>query len=178
MKLSVPYYSQFVDIEDPFWMVRACGSVCMKSLAESQGITMPTLLELCNEAKSRDGYHMQNGWVHDYIVTRLNEAGLHAHREEGLQDVTKILESLKNGKPVIVSVEKRVLEQKRFHMITIVGYEEGPQSNEFPITYHLSPITSFYYHESESTDKEKGQYRSCDIKTFMEYWRGKAIFLD
>lgn len=161
MKLSVPYYSQFVDIQDPFWMLRACGAASLKMVAEFHGKETPDLVTLCNEAKERGGYDMQNGWVHDYIVTKAQELGLTAYRKEGLTSLDELTASLDAGNPIIVSVEKRVLEQKRFHMIVLVGYEDG----------------KFLYHEPESTDKDKGQYRTCDAQTFMEYWRGKAIFL-
>jgi uncharacterized protein YvpB len=163
MKLSVPYYSQFIDIQDPFWMLRACGGVCLKSVAEYKGASMPDLVALCEEAKNREGYHMINGWVHDYIVTRLQEAGLTAFRKEGITSLEEIIDSIQNNNPVIVSVEKRVLEQTRFHLITLIGYDEQEKV--------------FYYHESESTDKTRGEGRSCTIDVFMNYFRGKAIFV-
>lgn len=193
MKLSVPYYSQFVDIQDPFWMLRACGGLCLKMVAEFQGIEGQDIIDVCNEAKERGGYDMQNGWVHDYLVTKAKELGLQAHRKEGITSLEEIYASLDAGNPVIVSVEKRVLEQTRFHMIVLVGYEKGDES-ELPITSFsptvatsghlrrssllgLSPPTYLHYHETESTDKEKGKFRSCDEATFLHYFRGKAIFI-
>lgn len=160
MKLSVPYYSQFVDIEDPFWMLRACGAACLKMVAEFHGATVPDLLELCNEAKERGGYDMVDGWVHDYLVTKAQELGLTAYRKEGLTSIDEIKAHLESG-PVIASVEKRVLEQKRFHMIVITGIEDDV----------------VIYHEPESTDKGRGTNRVCTLNTFMDYWRGKAIFV-
>lgn len=172
MKLSVPYYSQFIDIQDPFWMLRACGAVSLKMVVEFCGATVPELLTLCNEARERGGYDMYNGWVHDYLVTKAKELGLEAYRKEGLESVDEIIEHLDKGFPVIVSVEKRVLEQTRFHMLVVVGYEKETTNNELPITsYRL------FYHEPESTDKEKGQYRFCSQEVFFSYWRGKAIFV-
>jgi uncharacterized protein YvpB len=166
-KLDVPYYSQFLDIQDPFWMIRACGAVAFTSVLEYHGKSAPPLLTFCENARERGGYHLENGWVHDYLVDKAKEYGLQAHRMEGLLSLDKIKSSLDAGNPVIVSVEKRVLEQKRFHMIVLTGY----------ISSHESDITSLYYHESESTTKEKGAHRSCDTETFMKYWRGKAIFI-
>lgn len=166
MKLDVPHYSQFVDIQDPFWILRACGGVALKEVAQYYGKDVPDLLSLCNEAKERAGYHMENGWVHDYLITKAKEFGLNAYRKEGLTTLDEIVAFIKDGKPVIVSVEKRVLEQKRFHLLVLVGYEEQDGA-----------IRTFYYHESETTDKEKGAYRSCDTATFLDYWRGKALFI-
>jgi hypothetical protein len=166
MKLSVPYYSQFVDVQDSFWMLRACGATTLKMVAEYHGVQVPDIVTLCNEAKGRGGYNMSNGWVHDYLVMKAKELGLQSYRKEGLIDVSEIIASLDAGNPVIVSVEKRVLEQTRFHLLVLVGYDQNTEKG-----------SCFYYHEPESTDKEKGQYRICSFETFMEYWRGKAIFI-
>lgn len=161
MKLSVLYYSQFVDIQDPFWMLRACGAVSLKMVAEFSGKELPDILSLCNEARDRGGYDLQNGWIHDYLVTKAQEFGLQAERKEDLKGLDEIKVSLDSGCPVIVSVEKRVLEQKRFHMLVVIGYEDG----------------MIIYHEPESTDKERGRNRMCTEEVFMEYFRGKAIFI-
>lgn len=177
MKLNVPYYSQFVDVDDKFWMLRACGATCLKMVAEYQGVIVPSIIDLCNEAKERGGYDMVNGWVHSYLVTKAEELGLKAHRSEGMMKISdEIIASLDAGNPVIVSVEKRVLEQTRFHLIVIVGYEKGEDS-ESSDNFHLQPANCFYYHEPESTTKERGPYHMCEVETFMSYWRGKAIFI-
>jgi Peptidase_C39 like family len=164
MKLDVPYYSQFVDVTDPFWMLRACGAVALKEVVEFHGVIVPDIVTLCNEGKDRGGYDMENGWVHDYLVLKAKELGLEAHRKEGLETLDGVIEYLEKGNPVIVSVEKRVLEQKRFHIIVLTGFD--------------STSKLFSYHESESTDKEKGKHRTCDMETFQNYWRGKAIFIE
>jgi hypothetical protein len=104
---------------------------------------------------------MSNGWVHEYLITKAQELGLTAYRREGLTDIKEILQSLDNGDPVIVSVEKRVLEQTRFHLLVVVGYD----------------VDTLLYHEPESTNKEKGRYRICSKQIFLEYFRGKALFI-
>lgn len=161
MKLNVPYYSQYLDIIDSFWIIRGCGAVSLKMVAEFHSVVVPDILTLCNEAKDKGGYDMKNGWIHDYLVSKARELGLRAERKEGLIDIKDITAFLDKGNPVIVSVEKRVLEQTRFHIIVVVGYEGN----------------NIFYHEPESTDRESGQYRVCDTETFMNYWRGKAIFV-
>ena len=183
MKLPVPYYSQFLDVTDPFWMLRSCGMACFKMVTEFQGKTLPDITTLCNEAKENDGYDMINGWIHNYLVSKAKEIGLQAHRSEGLTHITdEIISSLDAGNPVIVSVEKRILEQTKFHLIVIVGYDKPEPSDigvasEFSTPYSLQPTTCFYYHEPESTDCERGAFRTCDMETFTKYWRGKAIFI-
>ena len=108
MKLNVPYYSQFLDIDDSFWMLRACGAVSLAMVAEYEGIVLPDILAFCHEARERGGYHVVNGWVHDYVVLKARELDLLAYRQEGLTGVTEIISALNAGHPVIVSVEKRV----------------------------------------------------------------------
>ncbi len=164
MKLNVPYYSQFVDLQDPFWMLRACGMTSLVMVAEFEGITNLSILTLCQEAKERGGYDMVNGWIHDYLVMKAQELGLHACRKEGIVGVEELIAHLIAGHPVIVSVEKRVLEQKRFHLLVLTGYDTA--------------TNSFFYHEPESTDKERGTHRRVDVATFLEYFRGKAIFVE
>lgn len=166
MKLEVPYYSQFLDVVDPFWMVRACGAISLKMIAEYHGKHIPEIVAFCKEAYDCGGYDMKNGWVHDYLVMKARELGFNAERKEGLTAVDTLVASLKHGNPVIVSVEKRTLEQVKYHMLVLVGYEERD-----------GVITDFYYHEPESTSRERGQYRTCTAETFLTYWRGKAIFI-
>jgi hypothetical protein len=80
-------------------------------------------------------------------------------------------------------VEKRVLEQKRFHMLVIVGYDRALTSQteagdaDMVNGEGTRVVFKFFYHEPESTDKEKGKFRACDEETFLSYWRGKAIFI-
>ena len=165
-------------------MLRACGATSLKMVAESHGVQVPDIVTLCNEAKDRGGYDMSNGWLHDYLVKKAKELGLQAYRKEGLTDFADIIASLDAGNPVIVSVEKRVLEQTRFHMLVLVGYDvsqtNADHTDQIPEStspQSLVPKTYFFYHEPESNDKEKGQYRTCSFETFKEYWRGKAIFI-
>lgn len=158
-------------------------------VAEFEGVKELDLLALCNESKASGGYDMENGWIHDYLVSKAKSYGLEAYRKEGLVDVKEIIASLDAGHPVIVSVEKRVLEQKRFHMLVIVGYESdaenrvidadsrGSNATSSPDTYTLPAIDYLYYHEPESTNRDRGQFRKVDLTTFMNYWRGKAIFV-
>ncbi len=165
MRLDVPYYSQFIDVEDCFWMLRACGATSLKMVAEFEGASVPSIESLCGEAKERGGYHMENGWIHDYLILKAEELGLRAYRKEGLTTTDELVAHLNSGHPVVVSVEKRVLEQKRFHILVLTGHEE------------IDGVRSFTYHEPESTQKERGQHRKVPEAIFIEYWRGKALFL-
>lgn len=167
MKHLVPYYSQYLNIENPFWMLRACGMTSLQMVLEFFGAEKASLESLCEDALKAGGYDMKNGWMHDYLVSYAKEKGFECERKEGLVDIKEIANHLQKVGPVIVSVEKRVLEQRRFHMLVITGYELDAEGD----------ISSFYYHEPESTTKENGEHRKCSKAVFLEYWRSKAIFV-
>lgn len=129
-------------------------------------VDAPNILAIMNGAFSNGGYDITNGFVHDFAVVYFKKLGLEAYRKEELTDTDEIVQALDRDNPVIVSIIKHTLEQQKFHIILLVGYVKGDNG----------VIEKFIYHEPESTDPERGAYREVDTKTFMENWRGKAIF--
>lgn len=168
MIINTPYYSQFLDLSDQYWMPRACGITCLKMILDHQGKETPSLLEMC-AAGVHDGGFGKSGWIHDYFVKVAKSYGLDAHREERMiveQGIRKIKEYLLSGNPVIVSVIKRLLGQDKFHMVLLTGFEE--KNGE---------VVGFYYNEPESTDREKGKNIFVPIELFLNDWRKMAIFI-
>lgn len=176
MKLDVPYYSQFLDVNDnPYWMPRACGMTCLKMVLDYHGKKTPTLLEMCEKGK-KDGGYGPSGWFHDYFVKTAEEYGLSSERGEKIGEILglqKIHDELKSGRPVIVSVSKHTLGQTKFHMVVLTGYEEN-DGIEFP--ERKGQLTGFYFNEPESLSKEQGKDLFVDIKSFKHDWRRMAIF--
>ena len=184
MKLNVPYYSQFLDVNDnPYWMPRACGMTCLKMvldyhssiLQNTRMIKTPSLLEMCEKGK-KDGGYGPSGWFHDYFVKTAKEYGLVSERGEKIGEILglqKIHDELKDGRPVIVSVSKYTLGQTKFHMVVLTGYEEN-DGVEFP--ERKGQLTGFYFNEPESLSKEQGKDLFVDIKSFKHDWRRMAIF--
>ena len=72
----------------------------------------------------------------------------------------KILKTLDEGKPVIVSVEQNFEESDKFHQVVLVGREGD----------------LFLYHEPEAEDKN-GAYREVSTEQFLRHWRHLAIFV-
>ena len=168
MKLLVPYYSQFLDVEDKYWMPRACGMACVKMVLDFYEVDTAPLDELIKKGSEEGGYGPW-GWVHDYFVALAKEYGLEAHREEKMdpsQGMAVITLALRHNHPVIVSAVKYILGQTKFHMVVITGYEED-----------RGAITGLYYHDPESTTRERGQHLFVDKETFMREWRKMAIFI-
>ena len=175
-KLSVPYHSQFLEVADSFWNIRSCGGSCIKMILDYQKIEAPSILEIMKEAEQSGGYDMKNGFIHDWAVSYFTKNNLHSYRKEVANEEEKeallaeMFISIRKENPVIVSVSKRVLEQTKFHLVLVVGYQ-------YETTDDMHHIKSVIYHDPESTDAERGAYRVCDVETFMSYWRGKAIFV-
>ncbi len=169
MKISVPYFSQYLDVADLNIAPRACGFAVLKMLLHFYQKDSPDIAALFKKAVAEGGYN-QNGLAHDYSVALLKSYGLKASRVEGLpqNDFSLISADLENGRPVIVSVEKKVLEQKRFHQVLLVGQEER------------AGVWGFWYHEPESLSKEEGvgPYRFVSQETFSLFWRGMAILAE
>lgn len=168
IKLNIPYHSQFLEVEDYFWNIRSCGGACLKMCLDYYNKNSPSIVEIMNNAKQNGGYDMKNGFVHDWAVNYLKSFDLKSYRKEGLEDMTLIKESLEKGNPIIVSVTKRTLEQNKFHLILIVGCVVGVDGQ----------IVEVIYHEPERTNKDDGAFRRCDMQTFSDSWRKKAIFVE
>jgi len=118
IKLDVPYYSQFTDVKDPYWMPRACGVVCLGMVFAyhtGRDVDIDDLIKKGNES----GAYGPHGWYHDGLVALAKDEGLDAHREEGMKDSEKLIQSLRDGNPVIVSAVKFILGQKKFHMVVL-----------------------------------------------------------
>lgn len=172
MKLDIPYYSQFLDIDDRYWAPRACGPVALfmalKFLGKLPGNFTP--IDLVKKMNDEGGYYT-HGWRHDAFVKTAKEFGLAAsHREEKMDldsGLLKIKESLDAGFPVIFSVVKRTLEQTKFHMLLAIGYEFDEDTKT---------VKGLYYHDPESTEREKGKDHFASKELLEKDWRRMAIF--
>jgi len=167
IKLKVPYYSQFLDVEDREWMSRSCGMVCVKMVLDFYKIKSPDLDVLIKKG-DEDGGYSKWGWLHDYFVHLFQDYGLSSNREEEMEDkdIQKLVSSLKNNQPVIISGIKRIFGQTKFHMVVLTGFEEKD-----------GEVFGFYYHEPESMNKEVAQHMFVELGTFLKDWRKMAIFV-
>jgi len=168
MKLEVPYYSQFLDVHDEYWIPRACGICCMKMVFEYFGKDAPSVLDMAKLSEKEGGYG-KSGLFHDYIVVSAKKLGLISHREEKMEEGTgieKILSELKNKKPVIISAVKEILGQTKFHMVVLTGFEEED-----------GELSGFYFHDPEAVSRERGSYVFVPLGDFKKSWRKMAIFM-
>lgn len=181
MKLNVPYHSQFLEVKDYEWNVRSCTGACAAMTLEYLVGKKLDILLFMKTAEQEGGYSRLNGMSHDYLISFFTKEGLKSWRYQNdatkdiLDTVDPIVESLRKGNPVIVSINKFILEQKKFHTLLIIGFEEDDAGN----------ATHFYYHEPEATIAHVpgdpavgGEGRCCDIETFKKSWRGRAVFVE
>lgn len=172
MKLDVPYYSQYLDISDAYWSPRACGFCCIKMIANFHNIETPEITEIADTAKQEGGYG-EHGIIHDWSVGYLNKIGLSAGREEKMcndgsnEGILKLISSLKNKNPVIVSVARERDGKKAFHQVVVTGFEE--KDNE---------VIGFYINDSASKIKGEGKDVYVPLENFLKEWRAMAIFAE
>ncbi|MEK7558501.1 MAG: C39 family peptidase [Patescibacteria group bacterium] len=169
MKLDIPYYSQYLDVDDKYWMPRACGICCIKMVLDAYGKKTGAIKDMCQAGQAEGGYG-KSGWIHEYLVAIARRRGLSAYHEEKMEEHTglkKILDALNNDEPVIISVSKLSLGQSKFHMVVLTGYEEG---------FGGVP-KGFYFHDPESLDSDTGQHIFVAFEDFKKHWRKMAIFI-
>lgn len=168
MILDVPYYSQFLDVDDKEWMPKSCAIVCLKMILDYHNRNNLPLTELIKEGVKMGGYG-PSGWYHNVIVELAENYGLKAVRVEKVdieKGVKDIYHSLNDGYPVIISAIKHIFEQNKFHMVVITGYEEKD-----------GEVKGFYYSDPEATTVEKGKNIYTPIRFFIDDWRRMAIFI-
>lgn len=166
-KLEVPYSSQYLDVTDKEQALKACGMTCVFMVINFFGINNHSLDQMVSEGISNGGFS-KNGWIHDYFVKLFNRNGLKSNRMENMRDsdVNLIAERVRESCPVIVSVERRMFNDRRFHMIVITGIRENEKGE----------LEGFFYHDPAYFERGEAQHRYVDVKTFFLSWRRMAIF--
>jgi hypothetical protein len=187
MKKEIPYYSQFLDVLNPDWKNRSCSVVCLKmALDYFAPENSPSLDDLIEEGVMIGGYG-EHGWKHPSIALLAHNHGVPAYCEEfrsvtvNIHDktfskslfegvmletgITKIINTLKQGGLVIVSVPRNMQEGGTFHTVLLTGFEEKDGG-----------IEGFYYHDPDAeNDSKKDQW--ITTQDFGVFWRKMAIFL-
>ena len=75
-KLNVPYYSQRLNVKDPYWRPRSCGIAALKMAMDFLNKSPKTkfrrrtskLDDLIKEGVSYGGYSKEHGWYHDGLL--------------------------------------------------------------------------------------------------------------
>lgn len=190
-KLSVPYYSQHRDVEDPDWQIKSCAIACIKMVMEflnNDNQNLPSIDELIKEGIIIGAHSTSSGWIHAGLVRLAHNHGYSAYNEEFRsirvdiaeatfnqseheeillnKAISKIKRKIENNFPVIISCSAGWQDIQRYHQVVIIGIEEEGKE-----------VKGFYYHEPEAKSELEGANRFVDIETFKTHWRKFAIFL-
>ncbi len=176
MLLSVPYYSQYIDVVDKKWQPRACGVTCLKMLLGAQFVRTPSIDEMIRQGELIGAYG-PSGWTHDGLLSLARKYYTKLSRAEWRQAEGKIadelnekgieflISKLRAGHPLIVSAIKNFEVADKFHMVVLTGFEEEDEK-----------VTGFYYHDSDTHQRGKGKNIFVSIEIFQTSWRRMAIF--
>ena len=178
MRISVPYYSQHLDVADSKWQSRACGVACLKMLLEARSFKTPSLDDMIIEG-DRIGAYTEHGWLHDGLISLGSIYGANLYRIEfrrkgadyetslrlNNEGIEMILQELDAGRPVIVSAIKQFKIHDQYHMVVIVGVE-----------MEKGAVKGFYYHDPDSDTPNGGAYQFVPLAIFRNAWRCMAIF--
>lgn len=181
--MTVPYCSQYRDIESKNWKSKACSICCLwmglKYLKNDFNLSQDELLE---EGLYINAFIDPGFWKHDRLTILSHNYGVPAYTEEfksipfGKETkyasqvldygVEKIFNFVKeNNGVVIVSIPKDFKYFDKPHSILIHNVLEGDGEKYF------------IYHDTEKENEESGANLKVNIKEFREKWRRLAIFL-
>ncbi len=176
MLLSVPYYSQYIDVKDPYWQSRACGVVCLKTLLGAQFVKTPSIDEMIRQGESIGAYG-SSGWTHEGLIalackyyTKLSRAEWRQQDGKTSDELNEdgiifLISELRSGRPLMVSTIKNFEVIDKFHMVVLTGFEEED-----------GKVTGFYYHDPDSHTRAEGVNQFVPLDIFSSAWRRMAIF--
>lgn len=167
IKLDVPHVSQYTDVTDADYRPVACGIACVYMTLAYFGAPVSTLDELIRSSMEEGGFS-DAGWKHDHLCGVLQSNGYQCERREHMRthEVGMIRDSVKRDNPVLVSVTRRMWDQRMFHIVLITGVRETDSGD----------LDGFFYHDPASLSNEVKKHYYVSIPTFHLDWRKMAIF--
>ncbi len=166
IKLDVPYFSQYKEVEGKENCLKACGMTCVYSVLKYHEIQIPSLNEMVIQGIQNSGLDL-SGWKHDYFVDLFTSFGFLSERKESMRDtdVEIIKQNILDGYPVIISAERKLFDKRIFHMVVITGIRQSTNGN----------LEGFFYNDPASLQDEFGKCY-VPLQTFLLSWRRMAIF--
>lgn len=166
-QLDVPYFSQYLDIQEKIHLLTACGMTSVFMALKYYGVEDGSLDKMVAKG-IEDGGYSKAGWLHDYLVRVFTDHGIVCYRKEHMhdRDVAEIWDSLKNGNPVIISMQRFSFDRRIFHIVLITGYRENEKGD----------LEGFFYHDPAGLVPEDVSHLFVTIPVFLQYWRKMAIF--
>ena len=165
MTIDVPYISQLTDVKNLYWTNRACGAVSLAMVLAYHGSPITDLESFMTEAKEKGGFTQENGWFYSCLEGEAKKRGYDARVKEGTS-VEELLQPLRDGNPVIISVVKRLFGKERGHILVLTGFEMARDE-----------IKGFYYNDPESLYEKTGKEQFVLLDDFTFDWKKRALFI-
>lgn len=164
--LRVPYFSQYKDVSDADHRLRSCGMTCAYMVLRYFDAEAPSLDEMIT-AGIRNGGYGPSGWIHEYFVGLFTQKGYGCIRRENMRDadVQDLRKHLEEGNPAIISVTRRLWDQRIFHMVVLTGFRVNEHGE----------LEGFFYHDPASLHDSGIQNAFVPLATFFLDWRRMAI---
>ncbi|KKT92099.1 MAG: hypothetical protein UW93_C0001G0098 [Parcubacteria group bacterium GW2011_GWC1_45_13] len=168
IKLNVPYYSQRLDVLDPEWKSRSCGTCAFKMAMEFLGPEKINLDDLTKEGLAFGAYLNGVGWIHQGLIDLAKKHGFkNSFRKEWLEDKKQdgigfITENLEKNIPVLASVKNA----GGGHIILIVGLKGSGEAPE-----------GFYFHDPNAYRAVEGEFKFLNLPEFLKVWKGRIIVI-
>jgi uncharacterized protein YvpB len=192
MKLKLNFFSQYSQDITKEWQSKICAILCVKMTLDFFGkkVNATDLIkegliisdDLSKKGKPQNGYTKKFGWGHDSLLMLLRNRGIVAYEQEfksftdGLLEnnslvkfgIKKILDNIKKGFPVIVSIAKNT-DNRRLsgHMVIAYGYEEKN-----------GILSGFYINDPEYKTELEGKNIFVKKEDFIKNWKKLAIFTE
>ena len=165
-KLDIPYFSQYLDVQNEENRPRACGMVCAYMALKHFGGEVPKLDDLIDQGIKNGGYS-KSGWIHDYFVNLFKNFGYDCERRENMRDreVRLLAQYIQEGSPVMASVIRRMWDRRSFHIVLLTGVRLSADME----------VEGFFYHDPAALRGENMRHLYVPLQTFYLDWRRMAI---
>jgi hypothetical protein len=164
--LTLPRYSQYLDVADPTWQPRACGIVALKTVFDYwSGIhDTPTMNALIQEGLALNGFIPGIGWKHQALVDIAHAHGYAAKRYDWSKDDPveaweRLCAKIKNG-PAIASI----------HMNLCPTSPDG----HLVVVHTINAIV--HYHDPARKDRNQIS-QETSTANFVNGWKRRVILI-
>ena len=172
IKIEVPLVIQNNTGIKEGWGYRLCGLASLAMVLRFRGIDYGSMDDLLKKALEMDAYLENVGWKHRGLVNVAESFGLKMAFieqfpktiEEKKEKEKMIIDSIKNGNPVIASARFKFTPEGESHMVVVHGFKRD--QNSF----------GFYIQDPDSFRSGSNNYFIKESE-FLNSWRGGLLFI-
>lgn len=159
---SVPFYSQFADIQSPKWQKVGCGITSLAMIIDYYSPKAVTVNNLLAQGIAAGAYDYNAGWIYDGLIQLSKSYGLsgayHDLSSLNTQAAFAQFQAYLKGGPVILSVHYKFDPKSTIpHLVVINGIANG-------LVYYNDPATLV-------------GTKHITIADFLKGWKRKVIVI-